>query len=63
MNQAAPKAGGSSRRAVTGDEFFHRFPALHPFLLAELADATVRDGLKTLMPGLFNVLFGVRTPK
>ena len=40
MNQVAPKAGGSARRAVTGDEFFNRFPSLHPFLLAELADAT-----------------------
>lgn len=40
MNQVSPKGGGAARRAVTGDEFFHRFPALHPFLLAELADAT-----------------------
>lgn len=39
MNHAAPTMGGSARRAVTGDEFFHRFPALHPFLLDELDNA------------------------
>jgi len=37
MNQATPgRTGGAARRAVTGDEFFHRFPRLHPFLLAEV---------------------------
>ncbi|KAH7652589.1 Armadillo-like helical-containing protein [Dioscorea alata] len=30
----------SARRALTGLEFFHRYPALHPFLLNELKIAT-----------------------
>ena len=38
MNAANPVAGGASR-AVAGDEFFRRFPATHPFLLAELTEA------------------------
>eukprot|EP00873_Tetraselmis_striata_P028723 jgi/Tetstr1/448987/TSEL_036212.t1 len=33
-------SGDSARRAVTGLEFFHRYPTLHPFLLAELQTAT-----------------------
>ncbi|KAJ3677358.1 hypothetical protein LUZ60_003082 [Juncus effusus] len=30
----------SARRSLTGLEFFHRYPALHPFLLTELNTAT-----------------------
>ncbi|KAL2643811.1 hypothetical protein R1flu_011398 [Riccia fluitans] len=30
----------SARRAITGFEFFHRYPTLHPFLLGELKSAT-----------------------
>ncbi|KAL3696959.1 hypothetical protein R1sor_011035 [Riccia sorocarpa] len=30
----------SARRAITGFEFFHRYPSLHPFLLGELKSAT-----------------------
>ncbi|KAH9296258.1 hypothetical protein KI387_039846, partial [Taxus chinensis] len=30
----------SARHAMTGFEFFHRYPTLHPFLLEELHDAT-----------------------
>eukprot|EP01018_Ginkgo_biloba_P039090 Gb_02094 [translate_table: standard] len=30
----------SARRAMTGFEFFHRYPTLHPFLLEELHSAT-----------------------
>ncbi|KAK8951127.1 hypothetical protein KSP39_PZI003019 [Platanthera zijinensis] len=30
----------SARRALTGLEFFHRYPALHPFLCSELETAT-----------------------
>ncbi|CAM6124686.1 unnamed protein product [Calypogeia fissa] len=30
----------SARRAITGFEFFHRYPTLHPFLLQELQEAT-----------------------
>ncbi|XP_015696211.1 thyroid adenoma-associated protein homolog [Oryza brachyantha] len=30
----------SARRSLTGLEFFHRYPALHPFLLSELKVAT-----------------------
>ncbi|XP_008784315.2 thyroid adenoma-associated protein homolog [Phoenix dactylifera] len=35
----------SARRALTGLEFFHRYPALHPFLFSELkiATAMLRD--------------------
>ena len=40
MEEYEPLTGGAARRAVTGDEFFHRFPRLHPFLLAELTAAT-----------------------
>jgi hypothetical protein len=32
-------AGDSAKRAVTGLEFFNRYPALHPFLLSELQKA------------------------
>lgn len=32
----------SARRAITGFEFFHRFPTLHPFLLQELSSATLQ---------------------
>ncbi|KAG0575047.1 hypothetical protein KC19_VG313400 [Ceratodon purpureus] len=32
----------SARRAITGFEFFHRFPTLHPFLLQELRSATLQ---------------------
>ncbi|XP_050136033.1 uncharacterized protein LOC126611696 isoform X2 [Malus sylvestris] len=37
----------SSRRALTGVEFFHRYPLLHPFLFKELKVATVllADGI------------------
>ncbi|KAG8044278.1 hypothetical protein GUJ93_ZPchr0130g6516 [Zizania palustris] len=37
----------SARRSITGLEFFHRYPALHPFLFSELKVATdlLADGL------------------
>ncbi|XP_010937104.1 uncharacterized protein [Elaeis guineensis] len=34
----------SARRALTGLEFFHRYPALHPFLFSELKIATAMLG-------------------
>uniref|UniRef100_A0A7N0U8R0 DUF2428 domain-containing protein n=1 Tax=Kalanchoe fedtschenkoi TaxID=63787 RepID=A0A7N0U8R0_KALFE len=36
----------SARRSITGLEFFHRYPSLHPFLLTELKVATtfLREG-------------------
>jgi len=49
--------GEPPRKAVSGSEFFHRHPALHPFLLAELRAAAaleVRRG--ALHPSLFPAL-------
>ena len=48
--------GGASRRAVTGDEFFARFPALHPFLLAQIADAAAALDRGVVHPSLFPTL-------
>ena len=55
---AAPVAGGASRRRVTGAEFFRRYPALHPFLLAELttaADSLEKPG-SPVHPSLWPIL-------
>ncbi|XP_057828205.2 uncharacterized protein LOC131039444 isoform X2 [Cryptomeria japonica] len=58
----------SARRAMTGFEFFHRYPTLHPFLLKELHNATkqLEEGVsqnwrynklgKSLHPSLVPVL-------
>ena len=59
MNAANPAAGGASRRAVAGDEFFRRFPATHPFLLAELTEAAERLESQTdgaVHPALYPIL-------
>ena len=59
MNAANPVAGGASRRAVAGDEFFRRFPATHPFLLAELTEAAERLESQTdgaVHPALYPIL-------
>jgi len=58
-NTANPAAGGASRRAVAGDEFFRRFPATHPFLLAELTEAAERLESQTdaaVHPALYPIL-------
>ena len=59
MNAATPAAGGASRRAVAGDEFFRRFPETHPFLLAKLAEAADALESKTdgaVHPALYPIL-------
>ncbi|CAH2045000.1 unnamed protein product [Thlaspi arvense] len=44
---------GSARRALTGLEFFHRYPLLHPFIYSELKAAT--DLLDTSGPSDSNL--------
>ncbi|EFH54281.1 hypothetical protein ARALYDRAFT_324042 [Arabidopsis lyrata subsp. lyrata] len=44
---------GSTRRALTGLEFFHRYPLLHPFIYSELKAAT--DLLDTSGPSDSNL--------
>ena len=64
MNVANPKAGGASRRAVAGDDFFRRFPTTHPFLLAKLVEAAdalestkkENDGAGAVHPALYPIL-------
>lgn len=57
----------AARRALTGFEFFHRYPALHPFLFSELKIATelLNDGssrhaesniAKAIHPSLYPIL-------
>jgi len=50
--------GEAPRKAVSGGEFFHRHPALHPFLLAELraAAAALERARGALHPSLFPAL-------
>ena len=57
------KTGGAARRAVTGDEFFHRFPTLHPFLLAELAHATDLLENARVNPKFFNLMTHILYPR
>ncbi|KAH0459814.1 hypothetical protein IEQ34_010477 [Dendrobium chrysotoxum] len=45
----------SSRRALTGLEFFHRYPALHPFLCSELEVATKQLGDEYSMDADLNI--------
>ena len=55
---AAPVAGGASRRAGHGRGIFRRYPALHPFLLAELttaADSLEKPG-SPVHPSLWPIL-------
>ena len=56
MNVAHAKSGGCNRRSVTGDDFFARFPALHPFLLSELADAAAALERGAVHPSLYPIL-------
>jgi len=55
---AAPVAGGASRRRVTGAEFFRRYPALRPFLLAELTTAadSLEEPGSPVHPSLWPIL-------
>ena len=71
---AAPKASGLAqnelstckhtlqgevpKRAVTGVEFFHRFPLLHSYLLGQLQSAAqgVREGTSQMHPTLYPIL-------
>ena len=50
--------GESARRAITGAEFFNRFPSLHTFLLTQLQAATkqLQQGGGVVHPSLFPVL-------
>ena len=50
--------GESARRAITGAEFFNRFPSLHTFLLTQLQAATrqLQHGGGVVHPSLFPVL-------
>ena len=50
--------GESARRAITGAEFFNRFPSLHTFLLTQLQAATqqLQQGGAVVHPSLFPVL-------
>ena len=56
MNVAHAKSGGCNRRSVTGDDFFARFPALHPFLLSELASAATALERGAVHPSLYPIL-------
>jgi hypothetical protein len=68
MNVATPSAGGASRRAVAGDEFFKRFPSMHSFLLGTLMQASeafegtsngfegVKNGQSKVHPALYPIL-------
>lgn len=46
----------SARRALTGLEFFHRYPALHPFLFSELKIATELLGDESSSPRESNIM-------
>ena len=50
--------GESARRAITGAEFFNRFPSLHTFLLTQLQAAIkqLQQGGGVMHPSLFPVL-------
>ena len=46
------------KRAVTGVEFFNRFPPLHSYLLGQLQEAAqgVREGTSRMHPSLYPIL-------
>jgi len=46
------------KRAVTGVEFFNRFPLLHGYLLGQLQDAAqgVQRGTSQMHPSLYPIL-------
>lgn len=46
------------KRAVTGVEFFNRFPPLHSYLLGQLQEAAqgVQEGTSCLHPSLYPIL-------
>ena len=50
--------GESARRAITGAEFFNRYPSLHPFLLAQLQAAAqqLSQGSSAVHPSLVPIL-------
>ena len=50
--------GESARRAITGAEFFNRYPSLHNFLLTQLQAASqqLQQGATLVHPSLFPVL-------
>lgn len=50
--------GESARRAITGAEFFNRYPSLHSFLLTQLTAATqqLEQGATVVHPSLTPVL-------
>ena len=50
--------GEVPKRAVTGVEFFHRFPLLHSYLLGQLRDAAqgVREATSQMHPSLYPIL-------
>ncbi|KAG0480385.1 hypothetical protein HPP92_011243 [Vanilla planifolia] len=45
----------STRRSLTGREFFHRYPAIHPFLCSELEFATKQLGAAYLIDANLNI--------
>ena len=50
--------GESARRAITGAEFFNRYPTLHPFLLTQLQAAAqqLSQGSSAVHPSLVPIL-------
>ena len=50
--------GEMPKRAVTGVEFFHRFPLLHSYLLGQLRSAAqgVWEGTSQMHPSLYPIL-------
>ena len=50
--------GEVPKRAVTGVEFFHRFPLLHSYLLGQLQSAAqgVQEGTSQMHPSLYPIL-------
>ena len=50
--------GEMPKRAVTGIEFFHRFPLLHSYLLGQLCSAAqgVQEGTSQMHPSLYPIL-------
>ena len=50
--------GEMPKRAVTGIEFFHRFPLLHSYLLGQLCSAAqgVQEAASQMHPSLYPIL-------
>lgn len=50
--------GEMPKRAVTGVEFFNRFPPLHSYLLGQLQEAAqgVQEGTTQMHPSLYPIL-------